>query len=256
MTSLPPSGPGPRGGSEEDLTAFRSSIARLLIRWRGGMLVLAAVLLLVPVAAWVVERDATRGPDGEEDVLAAGLGQEELRSQAVLLVLSDSCGEHSRCGSGFALEIAGEAVVVTNRHVVEGACSTSVRSLGGGDEVAVREIRLATEADVAVLILAETELRPPLVIGTEVLLGQPVRVVGFPGAEPTVLSGYVQRIEPARLVLAIEADQGASGSPVIDAGGAVVGQLYARLEEECCVAMPIADVVAAARDAEAVTVCP
>jgi S1-C subfamily serine protease len=98
--------------------------------------------------------------------------------------------------------------------------------------------------------------RSPLVIGSDVLLGQPIRVVGFPGARPTVLSGYVQRIEPARLVLAIEADHGASGSPVVDAAGEVVGQLYARLDDECCVAMPIADVLVAARGAELVATCP
>jgi S1-C subfamily serine protease len=122
--------------------------------------------------------------------------------------------------------------------------------------LAVREVRLASDADVAVLVVDEEENRAPLVVGTDLLLGQEVRVIGFPGAEPTVLSGYVRRIEPARLVLAMGADHGASGSPVVDATGAVVGQLYARLEEECCVAMPIADVVAAAREAEPVTVCP
>ena len=84
-----------------------------------------------------------------------------------------------------------------------------------------------------------------------VLVPVGARVVGDDGP------GYVQRIEPARLVLAVEADHGASGSPVVDAGGAVVGQLYARLEaEECCVALPIADVVAAARDAAPAAVCP
>lgn len=257
MTALPPSDPGPRDEPESDLVGFRSSTARFLASVRGWLLVLVVGLLLVPVGAWVVEQGGPGDAAGEEDVLAAEFGQEELRSQAVMLVLSASCDEHSRCGSGFALEIDGEVVVVTNRHVVEGACSTTLQPLGGGPDLAVREVRVAPEADVAVLVVDEEELRAPLVIGTDVLAGQAVRVVGFPGAEPTVLSGHVQRIEPARLVLAVEADHGASGSPVVDAAGAVVGQLYARLEaEECCVALPIADVVAAARDATPVAVCP
>jgi S1-C subfamily serine protease len=256
MTSLPPSDPVHPREPEDDLADFRPMTARLLARRRGGLLLLVATLLLVPVGAWLVDQGGT-GRAGEEEVVpAVGLGQDELRSQAVMLVLSAACGENSRCGSGFALEIDGEAVVVTNRHVVEGACSTTVRPFGGGDELAVREVRLASDADVAVLVVDEEENRAPLVVGTDLLLGQEVRVIGFPGAEPTVLSGYVRRIEPARLVLAMGADHGASGSPVVDATGAVVGQLYARLEEECCVAMPIADVVAAAREAEPVTVCP
>jgi len=64
-----------------------------------------------------------------------------------------------------------------------------------------------------------------------------------------------RQLEPTRPVLAIGADHGVSGSPVIDVHGEVVGQLYARLEEGCCVTMPIVDVVAAARTAEAVAVC-
>jgi S1-C subfamily serine protease len=256
MSSLPPRDPSGSREPEGDLAAFRSSTARLLARLRGGLLVLVAALLLVPIGAWLVDHDGTSGASEEQAVPAGGLGQDALRSQAVMLVLSAVCDEHSRCGSGFALEIDGEAVVVTNRHVVEGACSTTVQPFGGGAELAVREVRLATEADVAVLVVDEEEDRAPLVVGTDVMLGQDVRVVGFPGAEPTVLSGYVRRIEPARLVLAMGADHGASGSPVVDAAGAVVGQLYARLEEECCVATPIADVVAAAREAEPVAVCP
>lgn len=261
MTSLPTDGPGRHRGSDDELAGFQPSITRALARLRGALLVLVVALLLVPIGARIVDhdgggRDGAGGAVDDRGVPASGLGQDELRSQAVMLVLSASCGEHSRCGSGFALDVDGDIVVVTNRHVVEGACSTTVQPLGGGDEVAVREVRLATRADVAVLLLDEQTDRTPLVVGNDVLLGQAIRVVGFPGAEPMVLSGHVQRIEPARLVLAIEADHGASGSPVVDASGAVVGQLYARLEDECCVALPIADVVAAARDAEPVAVCP
>ncbi len=256
MSTFPPDGPEPQHAGEDDLPAFRSSIARALSRARGWLLVLVAGLLLVPIGAWVVEQRGLGGLAGEAQVLATGLGPEERRSQAVMLVLSASCGEESRCGSGFALEIDGETVVVTNRHVVEGGCSTTVRPLGGGAEAAVRQIRLATEADVAVLVLQEDEDRATLAIGSDLMAGQAIRVVGFPGAEPAVMSGYVRRIEPARLVLAIEADHGASGSPVFDADGAVVGQLYARREEDCCVATPIEDVIAAARTAEPVVACP
>ncbi|TVP72996.1 MAG: serine protease [Nitriliruptor sp.] len=252
MTS--PSAPGPVSSprAQDDLAGFRSSSARVLVRSRRWLVALAVLLLLVPVGAWFADREGIGG-QGEPSV--RGVERQELWAQAVLLVLSASCGEDPRCGTGFVLEIDDEAVVVTNRHVVEGRCSTTVQPLDGSAEVAVTEVRLATDLDVGVLVLDEVVDRSPLVIGADVLLGQAIRVVGFPGAQPAVLPGYVQRIEPAGLVLAIEADHGASGSPVVDAAGEVVGQLYARRDEECCVALPIADVVEAARGAAPVAAC-
>jgi len=252
MTS--PSGPGPVSSAraQGDLAGFRSASVRVLVRSRRWLVALTGLLLLVPVGAWLADGGGFRG-QGER--AQQGVEQQELWSQSVLLVLSASCGEDLRCGSGFVLQIDDDAVVVTNRHVVEGRCSTTVQPLGGGAEVAVGEVRLAADLDVGVLVLDEVVDRSPLVIGADVLLGQPIRVVGFPDAEPAVLPGYVQRIEPARLVLAIQADHGASGSPVVDAAGEVVGQLYARRDEECCVALPIADVVEAARGAVPVVTC-
>ena len=252
MTVHSRSGPVPASEDGDDLRGFRPSSARALLRARRWLVGLTLVLLLVPVGAWFVDRDG----GGPEAQAAGGVDQEEVRTQAVMLVLSAACGENARCGSGFALEVDDEVVVVTNRHVVEGACSTTARPLDGSTEVAVSEVRVASDLDVAVLVLDEAVDRSPLVVGGEVMLGQPIRVVGFPGARAAVLPGHVQRIEPARLVLAIQADQGASGSPVIDAAGEVVGQLYARLDEECCVAIPIADVLDAARGAESVVTCP
>lgn len=261
MTSSPETGPGPGDELEGPPSGVRSPLSRGLAAARGWLVVLVVALLVVPFGARVLDQVPGDGDPAAEEALGVRLDQaerDELLAQAVMLVVSATCGDNARCGSGFALDIAGEVVVVTNRHVVEGACSTTLQPLGGGPEVAVREARLAREADVAVLVLDEVVGRVPLTgASAEVLVGQAIEVVGFPGAEPTVLSGSVERIEPGRLVLAMEADHGASGSPVFDASGAVVGQLYARLQDEqCCVAMPIADVVAAAREAEPVAVCP
>ncbi len=253
MTAHPSSGPVPAPADGDDLTGFRPASARALLRARRWLMGLALLLLLVPVGAGLADRDGSGGP---EELAARGVDQAEVRAQAIMLVLSAACGENARCGSGFVLEVDDEVVVVTNRHVVEGACSTTVQPLGASTEVAVGEVRVASDLDVAVLVLDEAADRSPLVVSGDVMLGQPIRVVGFPGARAAVLPGYVQRIEPTRLVLAIRADQGASGSPVIDAAGEVVGQLYARLDEECCVAMPIADVLDAARDATSVATCP
>lgn len=254
MTSSSPPDPASAPDAGNDLAGFRPSPARVLARTRRWLIGLTVLLVLVPVGAWLADPD---GRGGQEELPSGAVDQEELRSQAVMLVLSESCREDSRCGSGFVLEIDDQTVVVTNRHVVEGTCSTTVQPLDGGAAVSVSEVRIATDRDVAALVLDEEVARSPLTVGSDVLLGQPIRVVGFPGAQAAVLSGYVERIEPTRLVLALQAEHGASGSPVVDAAGEVVGQLYARLEaEECCAALPIADVVAAARDAEPVATCP
>jgi len=261
MTSSPTSCPEDRDEGEAGLAGFRSSTVRGVSGAGGWLLALLTALLLLPVGAWVVptvdtgDDPAATGADAQS--LPTSGERAELREQAIMLVVSTTCPQGARCGSGFALEVGGDVVVVTNRHVVEGACTTTLRPLGGGEEVAVREVRLAAEADVAVLVLDEAVQPVPLASGSEIMLGEDVEVVGFPWGEPTVLSGYARRIEPGRLVLAMEADHGASGSPVLDASGAVIGQLFARLEdEECCVAMPIDDVVAAALAAEPVVVCP
>jgi hypothetical protein len=245
---------GLRAGGE-DLAAFQTSVVRGLVRARPLVAALLLLLVLGPVGWWSLARDEPEPADGVAGPLAA----EVAVSDGVMLIRSAACGENTRCGTAFAAELDGEVVLLTNRHVVEDSCSTTAEPWSGGEDFPVREVRLATDADVAVLILAQQDALPmPLTVVTEhaVLLGEPIQVVGFPGALPAVLDGHVQRLEPERLVLAIDAGQGSSGSPVIDAGGAVVGQLYARSSDECCVATPIARVLAAAREAVPVAVCP
>jgi S1-C subfamily serine protease len=210
---------------------------------------------LVPVGGCVAERG--QQASGSEAVTDRRSGEVAL-ADGVMLIKSATCGENTRCGSAFAAEVDGELVLLTNRHVVEGGCTATAQGWSGGADIPVREVRLARDADVAVLLLDEEDLPLPLPLsaGRQLFPGQPIRVIGFPGAEPAVLAGQVQRIEEQRLILAIDAGQGASGSPVVDANGRVVGQLYARSPDECCIATPIARAVAAAREAEPVAVCP
>lgn len=245
----------PSQGGDEDPTTFRATLARVLARARpllGAVLVLVA---LVPVAGSLAEREHLAS--GGEAITELATAEAAL-TDGVMLIKSAACGENTRCGTAFAAEIDGERVLLTNRHVVEEGCTTTAQRWAGGTDLPVREVRLATAADVAVLVLDDGATPTPLPVnaGTQLQPGQPIRVVGFPAAAPTVLAGHVERIEEQRLLLAIDAGQGASGSPVVDANGMVVGQLYARSPDECCIATPIARAVAAARDAEPVAVCP
>lgn len=217
---------------------------------------MALVLVaLVPAGGCLAERG--HQPSSTDAVSAAPTAEAAL-TDGVMLIKSAACEESTRCGTAFTAEIDGQLVLLTNRHVVEQGCSTSAQPWSGGADLPVREVWLARDADVAVLLLDDGDLPPPLPVdvGVQLTPGQPIRVVGFPEAEPTVLAGHVERIERQRLVLAIDAEQGASGSPVVDADGRVVGQLYARSPDECCIATPIARAVAAARDAEPAVVCP
>lgn len=183
--------------------------------------------MLTPLGWWLVERDRSAPGDG---AVTDPVATESTVTEGVMLIRSAACGENTRCGTAFAAEVDGETVLLTNRHVVEDACSTTAEPWSKGGGLPVREVRLATDADVAVLIVDEEGFPTPLPVAdtAPVMLGEPIRVVGFPAALPVILDGHVQRMEEERLFHAIDIDQGASGSPVIDAAGAVIGQLCTR----------------------------
>jgi len=249
---------GPRPVPEE-LAGFEPAVLRGLVRIRPLLVLLLVLVVLGPVGWWSLARDhpaPAGGRSGGDDARSV----EVSVTDGVMLIRSAACGERTRCGTAFAVEIDGEVVLLTNRHVVEDACSTTAVPWSRGEGFAVRQVRLASDADVAVLIVAQEQeqaLAIPLRPATDdaVLLGQAIRVVGFPGARPAILDGHVQRLEPGRLVLAIDVGQGASGSPVIDTDGAVIGQLYTRSADDCCLATPIAQVLSAAREAVPAAVC-
>ncbi len=238
--------PGSEVAPEDDLAGFQTSMARFFSRTRVWLGAIVVVAMLIPVGGWVIDRYLflVAGESVED-----ALGDEAELTAALRLVRSVDCRGSARSGSAFALEVDGGARLVTNRHVVEDARSTVVQPLEGGPGVQVREVRVATSADVAVLVLDQDELPPPLPLAAEVRLGQPIRTIGFPGARPAFRAGRVDRLEPGRMLIALEVGAGASGSPVLDEDGAVVGQVYARTEGGRGVATPFEDLIAAVRDA-------
>ena len=247
-----PAPPGSGVAPEDDLVGYQTSMARFFSRTRLWLGTLVVVAMLIPIGGWVVDRYlfAVAG-DSVEDAL----GDEAELTAAMRLVRSVDCGGSSRSGSAFALEVDGRAWLVTNRHVVDDARSTIVQPLEGGPGVQVREVRVATSADVAVLLLDEDELPPALPVADEVRLGQPIRTIGFPGARPAFRAGRVDRLEPGRMLIALEVGAGASGSPVLDEDGAVGGQVFARTEDDRGVATPYEDLVAAVQGASPVEGC-
>lgn len=227
-------------------------MSRVFGRLRLVVGILVALAMLIPAGGWVLDRLAVRSAGG---AVQEALGDAAVITDSLLLVRSVDCSGRSRSGSAFSLELDGVSTVITNRHVVDAARSTIVQPLDAGPGEQVREVRLSESADVAVLVLDAEAVPPPLPSGPAARLGQPILTVGFPGARPTLRQGRVDRVEPGRLLLALEVGAGASGSPVLDEDGRVVGQVFARTRDGRGVATPLAGVVAAIGDATPAPAC-
>lgn len=237
----------------DDLDGVETSMSRMVARAKGWLALVVAVALVLPFGGWLLEEFAfgSAGSEVEEQ-----LGADAALADALLLVRSSDCVGRTSTGSAFAVELDGMPVVLTNRHVVEDARTIGVRRLAGGTALRVATHRVSAERDVAVLELVDAaELPPALSVGDTAVPGDEVRVVGFPAGRPAISSGPVQETAPGRLVLDLDIDPGASGSPVLDDAGRVVGQIYARTADGRGVATPLSALLAAARTATPAPEC-
>jgi serine protease Do len=225
--------------AEDDEAADASTIARRRVaRW---LALLLAVLLVVPFSGWVVDELGFRSAGRE----VAGEVAPSL-VDSVLLVRAGRCDGSVVTGTAFVLDGDDGPVVLTNRHVVEQVRTAGLRPLTGGTPVTVTAVRLAADADVAVLEVADAATLPvALAPGATVGVGQEVRLVGFPAARAFTTTGVVRRAGPAVLEVDLATDPGASGSPLVTDDGRVVGQIFARTPEGEGLATPIARLLAA-----------
>ena len=139
-------------------------------------------------------------------------------------------------GSGFIINSDG--LVVTNKHVIEGASRVTLRETSGN----------SFEADVVgghpTLDLAYIQItnRPsqftPIAIGDSdtVRVGETVIVIGFPiantlGSEPTVSLGIVSALRDGLIQTDAPVNPGNSGGPMLDQLGNVIGVIVSRVEE-------------------------
>lgn len=174
------------------------------------------------------------GRAGEQ--VSEELAQDELDealAAAVLLVRTTTCAGRASSGSAFAAELGGRTVLLTNRHVVQGAAVVGLRTLTGASGPRVRAWRPSSAADVAVLLLEDPDEQPrPLSIATDLPdVGTGIRTVGFPSALPFTTTGTVEEVARDRLVLQVRTEPGASGSPVLAGDGRVTGQIFARSDD-------------------------
>lgn len=149
---------------------------------------------------------------------------------------ADSWG-HGRLGSGFA--VGDGTLVVTNRHVaVNPGAVLLVRTLDGKVIRDVRVLRLSSEDDLAVIKLPEAV--PPLeLFAGKVVVGQEAAVLGNPnGLRGTLSTGVISGLRAFKprgmelLQITVPLAHGASGSPLVDREGRVLGVVCSGFDDE------------------------
>ncbi len=136
-------------------------------------------------------------------------------------------------GAGFAI---GSRLIVTNRHVVEGADPLEVTSWDGR-ALEVEVAGMAENHDLALLTTSRTLRRPVELASGLVREGDLVRIVGYPlGGQFSLIRGLIvgrvdgRPFEEGSDVLRVKAVvlPGYSGGPILDAQGRVLGVVYAQ----------------------------
>ncbi|MBT8336591.1 MAG: trypsin-like peptidase domain-containing protein [Gemmatimonadetes bacterium] len=211
--------------------------------------------------------DATATISGQRRAAAldapALLGR--IRPAAVMVYTEFANGERS-VASGFAIE--GRGRIVTNRHVVAGAdgdrrVSRVGVQFSGSPQVWPAQVeRMSPRDDLALLRIQNLRGENPTVTQlnarTDTLArGTPVLMVGFPGTEPAGATGPLPRaVATAGRLIEVGEDRlelegwgaaGASGSPVVDADGTILGVLFGALgsgDPQRLVAVPAARLLA------------
>ena len=172
-------------------------------------------------------RAVTRDPD----VVRALASVVHVRAE------SQACGQ-AQVGSGW---VVSSGRVVTNAHVVAGADQVTVSVRGTGRERAARVVAFDPQRDVAVLAVADLAA-PAVEQGAALDSGDQAALAGFPGDRGLWVGAArvrdVLRAKGAdiygnpdvtRQVYSLRAQvrRGASGGPVIDSAGDVVGMVFA-----------------------------
>lgn len=227
---------------DADLEDVETPLTRLARRARRWVAALVTLALLVPAGTWAVDEVRFRlsGTDVVE-TLEDELGEVEL-ADAVMLVRAVGCAPGSDAsGSAFVVAAPSGDALITNRHVVENARQVGVRAIDATTAIGVTEVRVSDTADVAVLEISDPDQLPPALAtrADPPDEGMDVRLVGFPAAVPTTTVGTVAQVAADRLVLDLTVGGGASGSPVVDRDGRVVGQVFAVTDGGLGIATPV-----------------
>jgi S1-C subfamily serine protease len=155
-----------------------------------------------------------------------------------ILASEPACGTASE-GSGW---VVAPGRVVTNAHVVAAASGISVQVAGVGRSLPARLVVFDPQRDLAVLAVPGLQVQP-LSLGTELTAGAPAYAAGYPGNGPYLTTptrvrdvinatgtDIYKQNSVTREIYALRGvvRPGNSGGPLLDAGGRVVGVVFAR----------------------------
>lgn len=244
-----------------------STFGSTLTRWRGSVAVALATALVASCASGPepAELRSSRQPDTAAE--AVELQHRELRVEglerrlrrATLRIRNRTCPGIG-AGSAFAVH---ENLLVTNRHVVEGAAAIEATTWDGR-VFSTDVVAQAVAGDLALVGVSES-LPAVLDLGRSAASGDKVTVVGYPGGGAVTLTeGHVIDfvsgevfMEPG-MTMRLDAPiaPGSSGGPVVDNNGDVVAIIFA-IERDTghALAVPI-ETLEAAVDSAAFTVRP
>lgn len=162
------------------------------------------------------------------------LSEDEIVRQcrpAVVIIQTTGAGEAAGTqGTGFNLEP--EGMIVTNRHVVEGASTVEV-TLSDGQRLFSQDIDLLDGYDLAIIRLKGEELPFLQVSDKMAAIGQSVTIIGNPqGFTGVSCRGEVKEYYKTDdgmqvFTIGVTVAPGSSGSPVLDEQGRLVGIVYA-----------------------------
>jgi S1-C subfamily serine protease len=141
-------------------------------------------------------------------------------------------------GTAFSLNAQGQ--MLTNKHNVLNPAGVTARDIairfsGSGEVLPARLVRTSPDADLA-LIQLESAGPFPAVYGLEpagAAVGAPIALIGYPGGSNNsdhprakLVTGSVTIVSDSLLELDAFSGTGASGSPIFDRDGRVIGILY------------------------------
>lgn len=176
--------------------------------------------------------------------------------RAVAMVFARQADGGALTGTAFA--VTPDGVLVTAGHVADAAVNDeiAVRFSNSSQTWRARVLAQSTNFDLALLRVSGIRGSVPTVKrinqrADSIGAGQPVALIGFPlggapqdsaeGAQvarPVVLLGITEATRPERIEFDTYGRPGASGSPVFDAAGEVIGVLFGGLSNGTAYAVP------------------
>lgn len=142
-------------------------------------------------------------------------------------------GEPGRSGTGFVVQLEGQPIkILTNKHLTENASVVVVET--ATDIWVTEKWTESPTLDAALLDIPANKTLAPLEVGTasQAKPGQEIFVVGYPlGDNISIQAGHISALGMGDLVFNAPFSQGASGSPLLDSSGLVIGLCHSYIRE-------------------------